>query len=55
MKVVTKQEDIIYKLYSTKKKADSQTIDSIIDNQGKQTFDNLNINNTFSHFYEKYL
>lgn len=41
-----------YLAYLTRKKADSQTIGSVIDNHGKQFFDTLNINNTFKSFYE---
>lgn len=41
-----------YLAYLTKKKADSQTIGSVTDCNGKQFFDALNINNTFKSFYE---
>lgn len=42
-----------YLAYLTKKKADSQTIPSVIDRHGKQIFNSLDINNVFKDFYEK--
>lgn len=41
-----------YLAYLTKKKTDSQTIGSVVDSQGKLSFDTLKINSTFKSFYE---
>ena len=41
-----------YLAYLTKKKSDSKIIPSITDRDGKQSFDNLVINDTFKSFYE---
>lgn len=41
-----------YLAYLTKKKANSQTIGSVMDDHGKLSFDTLNINSTFKTFYE---
>lgn len=42
-----------YLAYLTKKKSDLQTISSVVDEDGKQAFDTITINNTFRSFYEK--